>query len=381
MATCQECGTAYVDGTRFCAGCGTPVPPPPATPEPAPSPPPARPVEAEPARGPEPTAPTSDPRWKRARIAGIALLLVSLLGAGLVTGWFVGADHQTEEAAKKADFPAPARASTAARSMPDLRGINVQDARQVLADLGVPASSVTVTEQPAAGEVGVVLTQDPVFGYEVDGAVRLEVSQQARVPQIDGRDATTVLADLAKLGAQTKTVSRFVPDAVVGAVASIRPAPGTVLPDLVRVVIATAPGELDLTTLPAVQDECYVGEDAMNTKTYPNLLTCDAYAGEPVEQSWVIGRRAQKVTGLLGVPDDADAGAQARLEVLVDGQPVGVQVTAGYGETTPFEATVADGFRLTLRVTSDSDEGDSAGIADLTLVGDPSAIKALEPAE
>ena len=57
--------------------------------------------------------------------------------------------------------------------------------------------------------------------------VTLSISRPAEVPRFQGREATEVLAELDQLGAETHTVSRYVPGVPVGDVASISPDPGS----------------------------------------------------------------------------------------------------------------------------------------------------------
>lgn len=260
--------------------------------------------------------------------------------------------------------------------MPDLRGLAANDARQILADVGVSAKDVLVTDQPAAGEAGLVLGQQPVYGYPVEGTVTLSVSTPAEVPEFAGRAATDVLSDLDELGAEVEIISRYVPGVEVGQVATITPRPGTLLPVAVTVVVAAEPEEVDLAALSAVDDNCYTQSDSLNGTQFANLLTCSSDR-TAYEQSWIIKRAASRVSGVLGIPDSSEPRETMQLEILVDDVVV-ASYTAEYGATSRFDVDVTGALRLTLRFRSLTNDYATLGIGHLRLLGDAQLLKKLE---
>jgi hypothetical protein len=259
--------------------------------------------------------------------------------------------------------------------MPDLRGLSEADSRQILADVGVSASAINIVDQPAAGEAGIVLGQDPVYSYPVDGTVSLSVSVEATVPEFEGRAATEVLDELDQLGAEVKTVSRYVPGVEVGEVASVTPAPGTLLPVAVTVVIAAEPDEVALIDVAATEDTCYTDTDSLNGRTYDRLLLCSADAG-PVSQTWVVKRAGSRLTGVVGIPDSGDPSQSMQIEIVADGLVVSTLV-ATYGKTTPFEVDMSGVLRLSLRYRSSTRDYATLGVAQLRLLGDPELLDEL----
>ncbi len=396
MTLCPTCGSEVRPDAPFCRHCGaaltglsTPAPDAEQTAvQPAVEPgalepsEPDQPDESESAAGPAERAPRRT-SWLGARrtlaIAG-CLLLLAVAGGGILLGWWLASDRNlAEKSSLPSTKPGPT-AGAAALTMPDLRGIDLGSSRQILADIGVPPSSVKVTQQPAAGETGVVLTQDPVYGYDATGAINLVVSAKAEVPTIKGKQATAVLSELEQLGAQVQTISRYVPGAATGEISSIQPAPGSPLPEKVRVVIATLPGEVDLTQVEAVDGGgCYTtteGELALNTRTFATGLTCEPYPGEATDQTYVINRGGDTVQGVLGIPNDQEPSQLVRLQVLADGKVVDT-FDGKYGALTPFSVKVTGALRITLRVTSRTDDYSVAGIGGLKVIGDPTTLQAL----
>lgn len=411
MGFCGECGTPSRGVGSFCHECGAPA-------GTAAASAPAAAVAVDPARvgtevvaqggpsaplvpeAPDPggaawlLGPAAPPQWRpagarspgswlrgrRLRIAAHALLLLGLLGAGVTIGWLVGADQSLVEAdAARPATPAVQRGDAVpvgSTSMPDLRGLTVAQAQQVLADLGIAPGEVSLVDQRAAGEPGIVLTQVPVYGYPVEDGVELSIARPAEVPAFRGRDVVAVLADLDELGAAVETVSRYVAGAVEGSVVEIDPAPGAALPDEVTVVVAAAAGEVALADFPAVDDSCYTTEESMNGDPYAVLLTCEADRSA-VTHSWVVGRAGSRLTGVLGVPDSEDPGTTMQLEVLGDGRQLAV-FEAAYGTTQRVEVDVTGVLRLTLRYRAPGADYGVLGLGRLRLEGDETVLRRLE---
>jgi hypothetical protein len=398
MAQCAECGADQDGGSAFCRNCGAPsldaraevpaaVEPTPRSPEEPPVLEDLTHVDAEPAEtlaveGTDVEAhPAEAPSRRRRYLAagGVALAL-ALLCVGLLIGWYVASDRNFATDGKLPSTEAGPTAEPAGPVMPDLRGLGVDNARQVLADVGVGAVTVRTTSQPAAGETGIVLAQQPVFGSAAEGTVQLTISAPATVPQIAGRDATAVLSELEQLGAQVRTTSQYVPGAPVGQIAAIEPKPGSRLTDEVQVVIATAPAEVKLKDIDSVDDGCGTGSGSLNGTAYDEFLTCEADRADPVEQVYVVNRGAEVVHGVLGIPDDADTSSDTstdmHLDVLADGRVVG-SWDVRYGATTSFRANVHAALRITFRVRSNNAKYGTAALADAIIEGDPAHLDPL----
>lgn len=318
-------------------------------------------------------------RSRRARILSRVWLALALVGTGVIMGWFIASDRSMFESEKQpTTSESPGASETTGPNvltMPDVRGLEAVEARQVLADVGIAAAVVDVVDQPAAGEPGLILTQDPVYGYPVEDRVVLSVSTPAKVPQVRGRQATDVLGDLDQLGTEVRTATRYVPGVPVGQVASIDPAAGTALPMTVTVTVAAQPDELALTALDPVDYDCFTDSDSLNGASYDELLTCETDA-EPAVHSWVIGRVAERVRGVVGISDSGDASQTMSLQILGDGVPLKT-IRAEYGATVPFDLDVSGVLRLTFRARSTSFDYATLGIANLRLLGDQKRLEGL----
>jgi hypothetical protein len=308
-------------------------------------------------------------------------LVLALLGTGVLVGWAMGSDESLVEAESPAavadDVGDESTSDLDAPTMPDVRGLSALDARQILADVGIAASVVSTTDQPAAGESGIVLSQDPVYGYPVDANITLAVSTPAKVPEFEGRSADDVLADLDELGAEVETQSVYVPEVPVGQVASIEPEPGTLLPVAVTVVIAAEPDELLLSDVVAVEDNCYSGDtDSIAGTTFNNLISCSAYE-ESETSSWVIKRAAYRLTGTVGILDSGEPTERVQVEVIGDGRVLQT-VPVAYGESVRINADISGVLRLSLRYRSLTKDYGTVGFGRLTLLGDAALLKTLD---
>lgn len=316
-----------------------------------------------------------------------ALLTLGVFAGGGVVGWWIASDRATElpeytraeNAAEPAANAEVDEESSAAPevTMPDLRGIPLTDARQVLADVGVAPDLIAVDNAPAAGPEGVVVAQDPVFGYDaVDGAT-LQVSVGTGVPDVVGQTAEEAVAQLQQLGAQVELAQRYEADAVAGAPIDVEPAPGTRLPEVVSLVIATAPAEVTLNELNAVDGFCYRRTRAIEGIDYEGSVTCRSRAGRDREYAWLLDRAVSDVSGVLGIPDTADTTTTATVEILADGISVR-SYDLRYGEAQEFELDASGVLRLTLIITNTG--GPRRGqvlLGAVTLSGDPALMESL----
>lgn len=376
MRYCRECGAGLADEAAFCKECGTPAAATPAPAQPAPGLA-ALTGDAAPTDGPAP--PKAGPGWltrNRLLVASRVLLVLGLLGGGILIGWAMGSDEDLVKA--EAAPPTPTTSASAEASgpvMPDVRGLDAADAQQVLADVGIAAEQVSLTDAPAAGESGLVIEQAPVYGYAIDGPVTLSVSTPAVVPKFKGRPADEVLDELDELGAQVNTTSTFLPGVPVGEIASIDPPPGSSLPETVSVTISAEPDELPLVEVSAVDDTCFTSEDSINGTTYDDLLVCSTDRSA-ADQAWLIARAGARLTGVVGVPDSSDPSSSMAVQVIGDGQVL-ASFTATYGSAQPLDVDVSGVLRLTIRYQSTTNDYGDVGLGHLTLLGDADLLAAL----
>jgi beta-lactam-binding protein with PASTA domain len=157
-------------------------------------------------------------------LAGVLLLLV-LIPAGL---WLTGRDTDEPEAAPVTDTLETTTATTdstpttpAARTVPDLTGLTLEEARALLEKENV---RVRVRRTPSDGPVGEVLEQSPAAGTRLspDTVAVLTVSgrsppERVTVPSVEGLQAGEAASILRRAGLQLqlRTIRSSEPEGVV----------------------------------------------------------------------------------------------------------------------------------------------------------------------
>ena len=98
---------------------------------------------------------------------------------------------------------------------------------------------------------------------------------------------------------------------------------------------------------------------------YPNVTT------------YSLRRGVQTIKGVIGIPDDADPAAGAKVTITLDGKPVKT-VTVGYGKPVTVDLNTAGALRLTFTsVTTNPNVNGNVALADIVLTGDPAFITKL----
>ena len=151
------------------------------------------------------------------------------------------------------------------------------------------------------------------------------------------------------------------------------------LPVAVTVVIAAEPEQINLADVEAVEDSCYTDTDSMNGKQFAELLTCETDRFR-VNQTWIVKRAADTLTGRLGIPDTLGSGSNqsVQVEIIADGTVLET-LTASYGlPTVPIDVDITGALRLTFRVRSLTRDYSTAGLAKLRVSGDAKKLSTLE---
>ena len=317
----------------------------------------------------------------------MALASLSLVGVGIVVGWFALGTHSGTSRDEPEIVEVPVAEYLAADSgseavMPDVRGLAEEDARVVLADAGISGEIVSVEDQPSAGPVGIVVSQEPAFGSDQIEAVVLAVSVEVAVPDVTGQTGTEAQAALAALGTRVVVDRRYVTGTDPGLAIATEPEAGSSLPESVTLLVSEAPGSVYLDQLDTTDDSpsCYSDEAVVNGQQYANSLECSA-EGELQEYVWLLGRQVERFEGLIGVPDDGDQNAQVDVTVLADGAPV-AQGTATFGQPLEVETSVSGAIQLQIRMRATSVDPDSFDdvpliLANARLIGSTASIAEL----
>jgi hypothetical protein len=316
------------------------------------------------------------PRVLRVTAAIATAAGVLLISVGFVGGW---AANDRIQAARSEPGPSvieiPARADLDG-IMPDIRGLNVADARQVIVDVGFDPNTIEVSGVPWAGDPDLVISQDPVVGEHVTGTISLKISEAARVPDVIGQNHRDAIDVIRALGAEPEVVEAFDLQAPTGSVLSIEPAVGELLPRTVRVTVAQPGSALYLNKLRAVSGSCSSTEAQINAQAYKQSLRCGTGTTKsPRTTVWLLNRKVQVISGVIGINDKDDPGLVVDVTVIGDGQVLGTYTTS-YAHPAEVNLAVPGVLRLEVQATS----GKSANVVlgDWILKGTTEDIDALE---
>jgi hypothetical protein len=334
-------------------------------------------------------------RWlRRATLTGTFLVVVGLLAGGVFIGTLVShlltrqpaALQVTVAGAETAiDADPTATTTTIPTNMPDLIGLDELGAREALADAGVDTATLRVESRPYVGEPGRVIEQRPTRGTTAPRDLVLVLSSPATVPDLRGKTDSEARAALDALGMTVSQVARYDATVPEGSVIGTDPVPGSPAPGTVQLLVSSAPAQILIDQLDAVDSGCSTGAHSVNGVTHDHALTCSpGTTTSPRTQAYIVARDINRFRAEVGQDDTADPDTIIHFEVRADGRVVASGDVA-YGTTIPVDVDITGALRLELGVTVVSEAGScctSARLvfADPTLIGSPDAINALAAA-
>lgn len=314
--------------------------------------------------------------WVCAAAAG--LLLVGGMAGHLITPPSVTAGPVLPPL----EVSAAALPHAQATAMPDVLGLEPDIATRVLADAGIDAD-IELEKEPAAGDVGRVVGQDPIPGAQLAGnqavAVALQVSTPAKMPDLAGASADDARTDLEALGAIVTYEPVVRPAMRPRLVLGTQPDAGAPVGEVV-VLQVTDPGQsLGLDLLPMLDYEsCSSDEElSISGQVLAAGIVCEPYRGSPAHAVWNLSRKAVLLTGTIGLEDRGETGA-AQVRVIVDGATVWER-SVTFGTATPLRIPVANALRVNIETTTSAeDTAPTVAFGDLSALGRPDAIAALQ---
>jgi hypothetical protein len=319
-----------------------------------------------PAFGPPPSAP-SDPKpgrlaWLRAHRRGIGAILVTigLLVVGMTGGWWAKGrwGEKAEPPPIVVDRPVvEPRPAASASGMPNIIGLPSDRAQQVLFDAGISVDRIRRTAVAAAGPEGLVVTQDPKPGADVDGRVTVGLSTAATMPDLVGRSVEDAQRALERLGADVAITARYDPNVDEDVVSASAPAAGEALTVNVELTVGAAPSGAFLAELESVDGGCDIDDEAsIDTKSLPSSIVCSADT-EPRTVRFVLGRRVDRLDATLGQDNRNDLGYDVRFVIRADGRVLFDQVI-GRAKAVPVELPLSGVLDLELEATLIAAEDD-----------------------
>lgn len=310
-------------------------------------------------------------------LTAFVLWSVSCLLAGLVGGWFLNERIQAGRSeAGPSVIEIPAAQQSPELAMPDLRGMGLVDAKQVLADSGVALSSIEISEVEWGGDAGFVVAQEPVGGEAVASVIKLRVSKPALMPNVVGLSQTEAVEALKRLGVEVEVEERFDLASRTGTVLEASVATGEPLPSAVKVIVAQAGMAVYLSKVKAEGYGCSAFDAKINGTAYVNSVKCGSgRASSPSKAVWLIDRKAYRLSGLVGVDDRGDSDDAVQVIVTGDGVEL-ANVTATYAKPAEVNVSVEKVLRLEITVTSEKNSNVILG--NMILKGIPEQIATLE---
>lgn len=267
----------------------------------------------------------------------------------------------------------------AAVTMPDLFGLTEAQAREALSDAGIDTEDLTVSRRPYLGASDRVVIQVPTRGSSNPKNIELVLSEDASVPDVIGStqgDAEELISDL---GAAVELKRVYAPDIPAGHVAAVSPAVGQPLTEAVVLEVSNGPATVYLPTLTDIQGSCSTSDPRNIGGTMTDTaLSCRAsWASDDVDPValYEVNRRADRFKAEVGISNDEDPGARARVRVQADGRDVFdemVGFNAPVGIDVPL--TGAAQLRILVTVGEDADQTPVVVFADATLLGSPDGI-------
>lgn len=329
--------------------------------------------------------PAAGRRFGLGLLAATGLLMATFL-AGTGVGWQIldqrsGATHDESEEPAIIEVRVPTlEVEGDGGVMPDLRGLDEDVAREILADTVLTGEAPVVDYVPWAGEPGVVIGQRPAFGSIAPVAVQLVVAEQATVPEVAGQPLDEIVDQLESLGTRVEVIRRFEDGVNTDLVLESRPPAGSALPGLVTIVASERTASIFLTSLQLVDGRCSRTEQSFDAVLYSDALSCSA-SRSGSSYAWLLSRAAQRLEGTIGLPDEGPADTDIRLDFYVDEELVN-QTVIGYGESIDIGIQTAGGLRL--RIDGQLAEGENAPstsatfvLGDMRLVGAADALAEL----
>ncbi len=315
-------------------------------------------------------------------IGGGVLVALGLFIGGVISGWLLSNQIAASQALPVTDLqgapPAP-QSGEDVLTVPDVRGLESADARQILADSGFDPLAITVQMIPWAGEPGVVVAQDPVVGEILQNTIVLSVSEPALMPELEGKPKADAIRELSLLGAQTQIVEEFKPTVPTGTVISQDVEPGEPLPLSVELVVSQSGSAVFLADLQETDDSsrCYISDVQINGQAFVDAMQCSARSRDPAVYAWALGRHATLFTAVAGISDSSAPTTTATLTVLTDGKQV-YSTTLTHGSSQTIEVDLTGVLRLEMQISTE--ERADVYLADAQVKGTAAKIDLLTDA-
>lgn len=315
---------------------------------------------------------------RRPAVVPVALVLIGVFAAGAAVGWWASTRYAPRYAPDIviAGAAAPAGAADSELLTPDVRGLTVDAARQVLVDAGLANVTVRTLDRPSVAPEGSVVVQDPAPGAPIAKELTLSVATPAVVPAIVGADVRVAVREVQAIGATVEVRRVYQPDAPIDSVLAVDPGVGAAAPTHVVLTVAGPATTAYLADLPAVATVCGGQAVAVDGVRYEHALVCPA-GDRFAEATYLLNRQALHLSAVVGQPDATGEGRAVRFEVVADGKVV-ASGTLKAGQVRAVDLDTAKVLRLTVRVKAESGPpGGTLALGDARVTAGPDAVASL----
>lgn len=319
----------------------------------------------------------------RLLVTGLVLATVGALLGATYVGWWLHDKNPGKPVAIVVKRPIKVvnESGASPTTMPNVLGLDVDSARQAMADAGIDPARIAVSTQPYAGERDLVIDQDPSPGApRSSGAVKLAISGPATMPKVVGRTVDDARVSLGNLGVRVISQRRFAAGQKENTVLDSTPRMGQPLGTDATLTIADAPSSVFVSQLETIQSDCNSASLPINGHTYKTSMSCEPGTDSPSEMAFALNRRVSQLVAVVGVSDQSQATAPIRFRVIVDGA-VRYDRVVPFGQSAHLAVSVVGGLRVRLeaRLASHRDTFDTVtGVwGNARFQGGRSAIDAL----
>ncbi|WP_082501006.1 PASTA domain-containing protein [Agreia sp. Leaf244] len=312
--------------------------------------------------------------WLAGGIVALVAALVLAAGAG---GWWIANMTLVASQQNSSEGEAASPVTISESQMPDVRGLDLATAEQVLADSGIASIAITTYDAPSVTEPGRVAEQSPAFGATDVTEVRLGLAVPVTMPDLAGMTQEEAIDTLSGYGVGVDIVFGYSPQLSSGVVMKSSPAVGEPLGQTASITVATAGSTVPLTQLSSKGGRCGSESNvAIDGKDYATALICRSDTAVVSDSTWIVSGSVDRFTATVGIPDDGSPGTAVPYEVLLDGVVVS-QGSAAFGQSAAIDIPCSGAIQLTLRISPTGGNRVDIALGDAVLFGSEDGIARL----
>ena len=322
---------------------------------------------------------------RRARALVWVLGIGSLLGIGASGGWWLrdvySPTPEVTEFNAVIDRPIIVQqdAGRGDGRMPDIVGLDVEQATRVLVDAGLLPEQIEVVDRPSARAEGEIVGQDPAPGVDGLSVVTLWRSTSAAMPNLVGQGIDEARVELQDLGARVTVTRRYEPNVAPDRVVSTQPGRGENVPQSVALVVSEPGASVFLQQLRADESsDCFFSDVTIGATPFSNGVYCDPDRDDIAYLEYVTGPDVAQLSGTIGRPLSSDQGVSTVASILVDGVVVSkFDIAGSAAEDVTIDVRGGSRVRIEVERTSARDERGDVFVAfgDFRFTGSSTAIE------